>query len=400
MMAQSPLAQIPRSIWALGLVSLFMDTSSELVHSLLPVFMVSTLGASMTSVGIVEGISEATALIAKIFSGTLSDHFRKRKLLVAIGYGMAALSKPLFPLANSIPTVLTARFIDRIGKGIRGAPRDALVGDIAPPEIRGACFGLRQSLDTVGAFLGPLLAIAGMLLLANNIRAVMWVAVIPAMIAFLILVFGVKEPEMQHADKSKPPLRIRDIRHVGSAYWKLVAIAGVLTLARFSEAFLVLKALATGLPIAYVPLVMVVMNVFYSGAAYPAGILSDRVNRKTVLLIGVAFLIAADVVLGYTASFWMLALGVGLWGLHMAFTQGLLATMVSDTTPPELRGTAYGVFNLVCGVAMMVASVIAGLLWDQFGPSVMFFTGAAITTVATLALWWLIPTQANRPAIL
>ena len=400
MMVKSPFSQIPRSIWALGLVSLFMDTSSELVHSLLPVFMVSTLGASMTSVGIVEGIAEATALIAKIFSGTLSDHFQKRKLLVAIGYGMAALSKPLFPLANSIPTVLTARFIDRIGKGIRGAPRDALVGDIAPPEIRGACFGLRQSLDTVGAFLGPSLAIAGMLLLANNIRAVMWVAVIPAMIAFLILVFGVKEPEMQHADKSKPPLRIRDIRHVGSAYWKLVAIAGVLTLARFSEAFLVLKALATGLPIAYVPLVMVVMNVFYSGAAYPAGILSDRVNRKTVLLIGVAFLIAADVVLGYTTSLWMLALGVGLWGLHMAFTQGLLATMVTDTTPPELRGTAYGVFNLVCGVAMLVASVIAGLLWDQFGPSVMFFTGAAITTVATLALWWLIPTQENRPAIL
>jgi len=365
---------------------LFMDTSSELVHSLLPVFMVSTLGASMTSVGIVEGIAEATALIAKIFSGTLSDHFRKRKLLVAIGYGMAALTKPLFPLAHSIPTVLTARFIDRIGKGIRGAPRDALVGDIAPPEIRGACFGLRQSLDTVGAFLGPALAIAGMLLLANNTRAVMWVAVIPAMIAFLILVFGVKEPEMQHADKSKPPLRICDIRHVGSAYWKLVAIAGVLTLARFSEAFLILKALATGLPIAYVPLVMVVMNVFYAGAAYPAGILSDRVDRKNVLLIGVAFLIAADVVLGYSASLWMLALGVGLWGLHMAFTQGLLATMITDTTPPELRGTAYGVFNLVCGIAMLVASVIAGLLWDQFGPSVTFFTGAAFTTVALLAL--------------
>ena len=387
MTAQPTLAKIPRSIWALGLLSLFMDTSSELVHSLLPVFMVSTLGASMTSVGIVEGIAEATALIAKIFSGTLSDHFRKRKLLIAIGYGMAALTKPLFPLAYSIPTVLTARFIDRIGKGIRGAPRDALIGDIAPQEIRGACFGLRQSLDTVGAFLGPALAIVGMLLLANNIRAVMWVAVIPAMIAFLILVFGVKEPEMKHVDKSKPPLRIRDIRHVGGAYWKLVAIAGVLTLARFSEAFLVLKALATGLPIAYVPLVMVVMNVFYAGAAYPAGILSDRVNRKTVLLIGVAFLIAADVVLGFTASFWMLALGVGLWGLHMAFTQGLLATMVTDTTPPELRGTAYGVFNLVCGLAMLVASVIAGLLWDKFGPSVTFFTGAAITTVALIALF-------------
>jgi len=384
--AKTILAQIPRSIWALGLVSLFMDTSSELIHSLLPVFMVSTLGASMTSVGIVEGIAEATALIVKIFSGTLSDYFRKRKLLVAIGYGMAALTKPLFPLAHSIPTVLTARFIDRIGKGIRGAPRDALVGDIAPPEIRGACFGLRQSLDTVGAFLGPMLAIAGMLLLADNTRAVMWIAVVPAIIAFLILVFGVKEPELQDADKIKPPIRIRDIRHVGSDYWQLVAIAGVLTLARFSEAFLVLKALATGLPIAYVPLVMVVMNIFYAGAAYPAGILSDRVNRKTVLLIGVVFLIAADLILGFTANLWMLALGVGLWGLHMAFTQGLLATMVTDTTPPELRGTAYGVFNLVCGIAMLVASVLAGLVWDKFGPSVMFFTSAAFTAVALIGL--------------
>ncbi len=377
---------IPRSIWALGLVSLFMDTSSELVHSLLPVFMVSTLGASMTSVGIVEGIAEATALIVKVFSGTLSDYFHKRKLLVAIGYGMAALSKPLFPLAHSLTSVLTARFIDRIGKGIRGAPRDAMIGDIAPPEIRGACFGLRQSLDTVGAFLGPTLAIVGMLLLADNIRAVMWIAVIPAIIAFLILVFGVKETDSKHADNSKPAIRIRDIRHVGCNYWQLVAIAGVLTLARFSEAFLVLKAQAIGLPLAFVPLVMVVMNIFYAGAAYPAGILSDRMRRKSVLLLGVAFLIAADVVLAYTANLSMLALGVGLWGLHMAFTQGLLATMVTDTTPRELRGTAYGVFNLVCGIAMLVASVIAGLVWDKFGPSAMFSTGAVFTTIALIGL--------------
>ena len=271
----SAAVRIPRSIWALGLVSLFMDTSSELIHSLLPVFMVSTLGASMVSVGIVEGVAEATAMIAKIFSGTLSDHIRKRKLLVAIGYGMAALTKPLFPLANSVGTVLTARFIDRIGKGIRGAPRDALVGDIAPPQIRGAAFGLRQSLDTVGAFLGPLLAVAGMWLLADSLRAVLWIAVVPAMIAFAILVFGVKEPKVHRAVQATTA-RLADIRHVGGGFWQLVGISAVLSLARFSEAFLILKAQATGLPVAFVPLVLVVMNVFYAGAAYPAGVLSDR----------------------------------------------------------------------------------------------------------------------------
>ena len=387
MLKERPIAAtIPSSIWALGFVSMFMDISSELVHSLLPIFMVSTLGASIAAVGLVEGIAEATALIVKVFSGTLSDYFGKRKPLTLLGYGLAALTKPLFPLAGSMGLVLTARFLDRIGKGIRGAPRDALVGDIAPPEIRGACFGLRQSLDTVGAFLGPLLAIAGMLLLAGNLRAVLWVAVIPALIAFLLLVFGVKEPETHRAGQAKSPIRLRDIRHVGSAYWQLVAVAGVLTLARFSEAFLILKAQATGLPIAFVPLVMVVMNVVYALAAYPAGILSDRVNRRTVLLIGVAFLVAADVVLGFSNNLWMLALGVSLWGLHLAFTQGLLAAMVTDTTPSELRGTAYGVFNLVCGVAMLLASVIAGLLWNKFGPSATFLTGAAFTLLAWIGL--------------
>jgi MFS family permease len=380
------LQRIPKSIWALGFVSLFMDTSSELIHSLLPVFLVSTLRASVAYVGVVEGVAEASALIAKLFSGTLSDYFGKRKPLTLIGYGLAALSKPLFPLANTVGMVLAARFIDRIGKGIRGAPRDALIGDIAPPEIRGTCFGLRQALDTVGAFLGPLLAVLGMLVLANNLRAVLWIAVIPAIIAFLILAFSVKEPAIHHAGKIKTLLRIRDIRHVGSAYWQLVAIAGVLTLARFSQAFLVLKAQATGLPIAFVPLVMVVMNIFYAGAAYPAGILSDMVNRKTVLLIGLAFLIAADVVLGFTGNLWMLALGVGLWGLHMAFSEGLLATMVTDATPAELRGTAYGIFNLVSGVALLAASIIAGLLWDRFGSSMTFFTGAAFTAVTFMGL--------------
>lgn len=377
---------IPGSIWALGFVSLFMDTSSELIHSLLPVFMVSTLGISVASLGIVEGIAESAALLVKVFSGALGDVFQKHKLLTVIGYTMAALTKPLFPLANAMGTVFVARFLDRIGKGIRGAPRDALVGEIAPPDIRGACFGLRQSLDTVGAFLGPLLAMAGMLLLVGNIRAVLWIAVIPAILAVLILVLGVKEPQKHNAHEKSQILRIRDIRYVGGAYWQLVAIAGVLTLARFSEAFLILKAEESSLGVAYVPLVLVVMNLTYAIGAYPAGILSDNINRKIVLLIGVAFLIIADVVLATTSNLSMLTLGVVLWGLHMAFTQGLLATMVTDATPTKLRGTAYGVLNFICGIAMLAASIIAGLLWEGFGSSMTFFAGALLATLALFGL--------------
>ncbi len=355
---------IPKSIWAIGFVSLFMDTSSELVHRILPVYMFTALGASVTSVGLIEGIAEATAMIVKVFSGTLSDLFGRRKLLTVIGYGLAALTKPLFPLADSIRLVLAARFIDRIGKGIRGAPRDALVAEIAPDHLRGASFGLRQSLDTVGAFIGPLLALLFMLTMAGNIKAVLWIAVIPAFIAVAILIFGVREPASSHpAGHVRVPIHPRDIRHVGRTYWRLVGIAALLTLARFSEAFLILKGQATGLPIAWVPVILIGMNIVYSLTAYPAGRLSDRIDRKTVLKIGVAFLVAADLVLAAAGSYWTLSLGIALWGLHMGFTQGLFAAMIADATPPPLRGTAFGVFNLASGFAMLLASVVAGLLW-------------------------------------
>lgn len=381
------LRAIPRSIWALGLVSLFMDTSSELIHSLLPVFLVSVLGASMLSVGLIEGIAEATASIAKVFSGALSDYLGKRKLLTVIGYGVAAITKPLFPLAGSVGLVFTARFIDRIGKGIRGAPRDALIGDIAPPHIRGASYGLRQSLDTVGAFAGPLLAVAFMALLADDIRAVFWVATIPAFIAVAILIFAVKEPESGAAEgHTRSPIHLTDLLRVDAAYWWLVLIAAVLTLARFSEAFLVLRAENVGLPIKFVPLVMVVMNVVYALSAYPAGALSDRIDRRGVIGIGCAALIAADIVLALASGVWAVMAGVVFWGLHMGLTQGLLAAMVADTTPPELRGTAFGVFNLVSGIAMLFASLIAGLLWDQYGPAATFFGGAGFTIVALIGL--------------
>jgi len=377
------LRAIPRGVWALGFVSLFMDTSSELVHSLLPVFLVSVLGASMTSVGFIEGVAEATALVTKIFSGTLSDYLGRRKALTVLGYGLAAVTKPLFPLAGSVGMVLTARFIDRIGKGIRGAPRDALVADLSPPHLRGASFGLRQALDTVGAFAGPVIAIVAMGLVANDIRAVFWIAVVPALMSMAILLAFVNEPD-RRADGSpaRVPLRLADLTTLRPAYWAVVTVGAALTLARFSEAFLVLRASGTGLAITFVPLVLVVMNVAYAASAYPAGVWSDRAGRRVVLLAGVAVLVLADVVLALASTIWLVMVGVFLWGLHMGLTQGLLATMVTDTAPANLRGIAFGAFNLVSGVAMLAASVLAGVLWDRFGPSGTFAAGAMFSLIS------------------
>lgn len=381
------LRAIPRSIWALGLVSLFMDSSSELIHSLLPVFLFSVLGASALSVGLIEGVAEATAAITKVFSGTLSDYLGRRKMLTVVGYGLAAVTKPLFPLAGSASWIFTARFIDRVGKGIRGAPRDALIGDIAPSHLRGACYGLRQSLDTIGAFAGPLLAILFMILLAGDIQAVFWIAVIPAFIAVAILIFAVKEPEKPRSKgKARSPIRLASLRHIGAAYWWLVIVGGVLSLARFSEAFLVLRAEDVGLSIAFVPLVFVVLNAVYALSAYPAGMLSDRVDRRVILAVGFVFLIAADVVLALAGGIWIVMAGVVLWGLHMGLTQGLLAAMVADTTPAAIRGTAFGIFNLVTGLALLGGNLVAGLLWDITGPSGTFLMGAGITVVALVGL--------------
>jgi MFS family permease len=370
----------------LGFVSLFMDISSESIHSLLPVFMVSTLGASMTTVGVLMGVTDAIGLLIKIFSGTLSDYYRKRKLFALIGYGLSALTKSLFPLANSIGLVFTARFFDRVGKGIREAPVEALVGEIAPPNIRGACFGLRQSLDTVGAFLGPILAILGMYLLADNIRTVLWIAVIPAFVAVFILAVGVEEPKIPPNQPSASRPKILQTQYFSKSYWQLVGIAGLLMLARFSDAFLIIKAKSIGLPLTLIPLVLVVMNIIFAFASYPAGILADKVNRKTVLLIGIAFLVAANIVLSMTNNLWMMTLAISLWGMHLAFTQGQLSTMVTDTTSPEHRGTSYGIFNFVSGIAMLLSSIIAGVLWDHFGASFTFITSGIVTSITFIGL--------------
>jgi MFS family permease len=378
---------IPSGVWALGFVSMLMDISSEMIHGLLPIYMVTVLGTSTLAVGIIEGIAEATAAITKIFSGALSDWLGKRKGLAVLGYGMAAFTKPIFPLAPTLFWLIAARFIDRVGKGIRGAPRDALVADLAPPEVRGASFGLRQSLDTIGAFVGPLLATLLMLWTANNFQTVFWIAVIPGFLAFGLIAFAVKEPERPaELRKVKSPLSREELARLGIDYWWVVGIATVFTLARFSEAFLILRAQSVGLPIALVPAVMVLMNVVYAFAGYPAGVMSDRMDRQTILITGLALLIVADIVLGLSSSIAGVAIGVVLWGLHMGLTQGLLATLVADTAPAELRGTAYGMFNLATGIALLAASVIAGSLWDAVGPKGTFLAGAGFTGLAVAGL--------------
>jgi MFS family permease len=381
------LRAVPRGIWALGIVSLLMDTSSELIHSLLPIYLVSTLGVSMTLVGVIEGIAEATASVSKLFSGVVSDWLGRRKVMVVVGYGLAALTKPVFALATSVGWVFAARFVDRVGKGIRGAPRDALIADLSPPALRGASFGLRQSLDTIGAFLGPLIAIGLMVVLAGNIRGVFAYAAVPAALAVLVLVAFVREPPRpRRSERARAPLRLADARALGARYWKVVAIAGVFSLARFSDAFLILEAETEGLDATLAPAVLVLINVVYAASAYPAGVLSDSGGRVRILAVGLALLGVADLVLATTTGLVGTALGIALWGLHLGFTQGIFSTLVADTAPEALRGTAFGLLNLVVGLALLGASLLAGVLWDAIGPAGTFAAAALIAALSLVAL--------------
>lgn len=378
---------LPRTIWALGFVSLFMDASSELVHSLLPIFMSTALGASMVTIGIVEGVAEATAAISKVFSGALSDYFRKRKALVVLGYGLSAATKPVFPLATTIGWVFGARFADRVGKGVRGAPRDALVAEVTPPEMRGAAYGLRQALDTLGAFLGPLLALAFMLWFANDIKAVLWVAVVPALVCVVLLIVAVREPEAaESAAGSSNRLTFAHAGRLPLRYWFVVLLGAVFTLARFSEAFLILRARNVGLAVGYVPAILIVMNAVYAVFAYPAGAAADRISARTLLVYGLGALVVADLVLAAAVAPPVAFLGAAFWGLHMALTQGLLSKLVADTSSAELRGTAFGIFNLVSGGAILLASVIAGEMWSAVGPSATFIAGASFAALAAAGL--------------
>ncbi|HEX5065397.1 MAG TPA: MFS transporter [Myxococcota bacterium] len=380
------LRTLPTGIWALGLGSLLMDTSSELVHSLLPVFMSSVLGAGMVAIGLVEGIAEGTAAVTRVFSGALSDQLRRRKPLVVLGYALGAASKPFFPLATSMSQVLAARFADRIGKGIRGAPRDALVADIAPPALRGAAYGLRQALDSAGAVLGPLLALVFMARLSNDIAAVLWIAVVPALLSVTVLGLAVREPARAHVERREPRFSLAGLRRLEPRFWWIVVIGALFTLARFSEAFLVLRAQSTGLAIGYVPVVMIAMNAFFTAGAYPAGAASDAMSARMLLATGLALLVLADLVLAAADAPWHVLVGASLWGLHMALTQGLLSKLVADAAPAALRGTAFGIFHLVSGVALVLASLLAGALWEELGPPATFLAGALFAALSALGM--------------
>ena len=379
---------LPRTIVALGLVSLCMDLSSEMIHALLPLFLVGTLGVPVAGVGLIEGIAEATASISKLFAGVVSDWIGRRKPLVLLGYGIAAATKPLFPLAYGIGTVLGARFLDRLGKGIRDAPRDALIADVISKDQQGAAYGLRQALDTVGAFAGPLLAVALMLATGDDFRLVFWIAVLPALAAVALVVFGVREPpgRPRSAERRRFPLQRAGLACLPTGFWRTLVIVAVFSLARFSEAFLVLRAQNMGLPAAWVPMVIVTMNLVYAGGAYPLGALADRMDRGRLLALGLALLIAADLVLAFAPSWPVVLVGAGLWGLHMASTQGLLSAMVADVAPDDLRGSAFGMFNFVQGLALLLASVLAGVMWQLVGPAATFLCGAAFAVVALLPL--------------
>jgi len=368
-------SKLPKGIWALGLVSLFMDVSSEMVHGLLPVFLVTVLGSSYTIVGFIEGFGEGLAVLTKVFSGPLSDWMQKRKPLVLLGYAMATFSKPFFALATSASHVLGARLFDRMGKGIRGAPRDALIADIVPPELRGAAFGLRQSLDTLGAVLGPALAIAIMALSGNDYRLVFWLAVIPGVICIFLIVYGVQEPTRSSMTSASRKI-LSGVREFQMAFW-IVSIAGGLSqLARFSEAFLILRATDLGLSLALAPVVLIAMNVVYSLTAYPIGWLSDRWPRERLMVIGFLILVLSDLALALLSGLVSVFVGVVLWGLHLGFTQGTMAAMVADTCPAEKRGTAFGIFNIFTALALLIASSMAGLAWDRFGAQTTFLIGA------------------------
>lgn len=384
--APQPAGRIPGGVWVLGFVSLLMDISSEMIHSLLPLFMVTVLGSSALTIGLIEGMAEATALMVKVLSGTLSDYLGRRKGLALLGYGLGALTKPLFAIATGSGLILTARLLDRVGKGIRGAPRDALVADLTPPELCGAAFGLRQSLDTVGALLGPLLAVGLMLLWHDDFRAIFWLAVVPGLASVTLLAIGLREPKAAGHHARSNPLRRDNLRRLGKPYRWVVLIGALFTLARFSEAFLVLRAQQSGMALALVPLVMVAMNLVYALGAYPFGRLSDQMSHRTLLVWGLLVLVAADLVLAASPHWGSLLLGVILWGIHLGMTQGLLAAMVAASAPAELRGSAFGFFNLVCGLAMLLASLLAGLLWDTLGAACTFYAGAACCLLTLLVL--------------
>jgi len=393
---QATRLRLPRAIWALGFTSMFMDVSSEAVHALLPVYLTTVLGLSAAAIGVIEGLAEATTLAVKIFSGAISDWLGRRKLPALIGYGLAAATKPVFALAVGPALVVAAHIVDRFGKGIRGAPRDALIADLTPPEQRGAAFGLRQSLDTIGGVVGPLAAVGLMLASGDNFRLVFALAIIPALLSVgTLLVFVPNDGATPRA--AEFPLSRAAARQMSRAFWIVVALGAAMAAVRVAEAFLMLRATGFGLDPAWAPLVLVVMSIVYGVFAYPAGRLSDRLAPRTMVVASLAILCAAEVILAFALSLPVFFCGVALWGAHMALSQGLFAKLVADTAPETLRGTAFGLFNVASALALVIGNSGFGFLWAAQGAAAAYAiaSGAALLVTAT-AFFALTPRPAPR----
>ncbi len=379
------LKNIHRNVWILGLVSLFTDFGTKAIQSILPLFLVSVLGANVSIIGLIEGIAESTASILKLFSGALSDYWGRRKELAILGYGLSTAIIPLFALANSPLWVLVARFGDRLGKGIRVAPRNALVADVTPIEQRGAAYGLRQTLDTIGAFSGPLVATIILLISGQNFRLVFWVALVSGIISVCLLVKGIRETPSSKEKRSKL-IQWDTFQQLGRNYWVLVLAATLFNLGHFSDAFLLLKAQHIGIANAWIPLSMIVMNFSYMLSAYPLGLLSDRMGRKQLLVV--AFWLFSLVYLGFAwvqqpQQIWGL---FALYGVYLGMSQGILLALVADVTPSELRGTGFGVINLVIGIILLPANLLAGFVWETANPQIPFLLGSFLAILASFIL--------------
>ncbi len=376
--------RIPRTVWVLGFVSLLMDISSEMIHALLPLFMAGTLGASAIWIGLVEGIGEGTALIAKVFSGVVADRFGHKKRLVFAGYFLGVISKPVFALAGSMPVVLAARFFDRIGKGLRGAPRDAIVADVTDESIRGAAYGLRQSLDAAGAFVGPLLATLLLLLWTEDLRSIFWIALIPGAACLALILFGVEDNVTPTVNTKR--IAWKDLKSVMTpAFVQLVILGTLFSLARFSNAFIVLRAAAIGIEHAWIPMAVVLMNITFSLSSYPFGKLADKLNPMKLLALGMVLLALANLLFAYAENYRILAAGIVLFGMHLGATQGIFSTIISEIAPSEVRATAFGIFNFFSGLALLASGLVAGSLWEYMGAQYCF-GGGVVFALITLSL--------------
>ena len=395
----SSIRKVPRNIWALSLTSFFRDVASEMLVHLLPLFLANVLGIRTAVIGLIEGIAETTASLMKIYSGWLSDRLGRRKELTVAGYGLAALATPLLLIARSWPAVLLYRFIDRLGKGIRTAPRDALIADSITPEHRGVAFGLHRAADTGGAFVGLLLAmwlvwrsqLGEWQLTAETFRTIVWWAMIPATLAVLAVALGVKEVVKPRPKGASPPRFT--LSGLGQPFQRFLLVMILFTLGNSTDAFLVLRAQSSGASVVMVLAMIAGFNLVYTLLATPAGALSDRVDRRKVVIGG--WLLYALVYLGFALAgqawhFWLL---YGLYGVYYAMTEGVAKALVADFVPAARRGTAYGVYNAAVGLTVLPASVIAGILWQGlgawmgFGHAAPFLFGGLLALLASVLLW-------------